>query len=566
MGGQPLLALSIAAFPEELPTEMLGEILAGADEVVRSAGAILAGGHTIRDEEPKYGLAVVGTVHPAGIWPKSGARPGDALFLTKPLGTGLVLQAQRDGRAPDGALEAAVVAMRTLNRDAAEALRPFAPSAVTDVTGFGLLGHSHEMASRSGVRIELDAAAVPALPYALELAEAGVRTGGDRRNREYAGPTRRERGCGCGGRARLRSPDGRRAPRLAAHGQGGSADGHVCGQGARAVQGRPRHRRLGCGVSVNSVDVGEDGRSVVKGVRARAVSARRFLQLATVAVFTLWVVVTSGAVVRLTASGLGCDNWPRCGDKPFPERGGHAAIEFGNRIVALVGIVLTLITWLAARRVAGLPRWVRNVALVTALGTIAQIPLGGVTVLLDLHPVAVMSHFLLALLVVAGAVVVAIEAWIHASGLARPAGPPWLRAFAAVGVAACAALVVTGTVATASGPHSGGQDIRRLGLGITDTVYVHVRATAVFGIGLLVVGVFLWRLRQELPGIARAAAVLLGVLLVQMTVGEVQYRNALPWWLVVIHVSLAATIWTLTVAIAYSLHRPAAPLVSADRR
>ena len=187
MGGQPLLALSIAAFPEELPTEMLGEILAGADEVVRSAGAILAGGHTIRDEEPKYGLAVVGTVHPAGIWPKSGARPGDALFLTKPLGTGLVLQAQRDGRAPDGALEAAVVAMRTLNRDAAEALRPFAPSAVTDVTGFGLLGHSHEMASRSGVRIELDAAAVPALPYALELAEAGVRTGGDRRNREYAG-------------------------------------------------------------------------------------------------------------------------------------------------------------------------------------------------------------------------------------------------------------------------------------------------------------------------------------------------------------------------------------------
>ena len=98
MGGVPLLALSITAFPEELPTEMLGEILAGADEVVRSAGAILAGGHTIRDDEPKYGLAVVGTVHPDGIWPKSGARPGDALFLTKPLGTGLVLQAQRDGR------------------------------------------------------------------------------------------------------------------------------------------------------------------------------------------------------------------------------------------------------------------------------------------------------------------------------------------------------------------------------------------------------------------------------------------------------------------------------------
>ena len=127
-------------------------------------------------------------MHPDGIWPKSGAQPGDALFLTKPLGTGLVLQAQRDGRAPAGSLEAAVAAMCTLNRDAADVLRPFGPHAVTDVTGFGLLGHAYEMASRSGVRIELEAAALPALPSALDLAEAGVRTGGDRRNRDYAGP------------------------------------------------------------------------------------------------------------------------------------------------------------------------------------------------------------------------------------------------------------------------------------------------------------------------------------------------------------------------------------------
>ena len=311
----------------------------------------------------------------------------------------------------------------------------------------------------------------------------------------------------------------------------------------------------------------EDARGATKSTRARReVSPRRFVQISTAAVFTLWVVVTSGAVVRLTASGLGCDNWPQCGDKPFPEKGGHAAIEFGNRMVALVGIALTVITWLAARRVVGLPNWVRTVALVTALGTVAQIPLGGITVLLDLHPVAVMSHFLLALLVLAGSVVVALEAWSHRSGLAPPAGPRWLRAVAVVGVAACAVLVVTGTVATASGPHSGGQDIPRLGLGVTDTVYVHVRATAVFGIGLLVVGLFLWRLRSELPGIARAGVVLLGVLLVQLAVGEIQYRNALPWWLVVIHVSLAATIWVLTVAVAYSLHRPAAPLVAPARR
>jgi selenide,water dikinase len=186
MGGTPLLALSIAAFPEELPPEMLRDLLGGADERVRAAGAILAGGHTIRDAEPKYGLAVVGTVHPDGIWPKAGARPGDALFLTKPLGTGIVLQAARDGNAPAGALDAAVASMVELNRDAAEALRPFAPNGVTDVTGFGLAGHAHEMASRSGVRVVVDTAALPALPGALELAEAGVTTGGDRRNREFA--------------------------------------------------------------------------------------------------------------------------------------------------------------------------------------------------------------------------------------------------------------------------------------------------------------------------------------------------------------------------------------------
>ena len=187
MGGRPLLALSVTAFPEELPVSVLGEVLAGAADATREAGAILAGGHTIRDDEPKYGLAVVGTVHPDGVWLKSGAQVGDVAFVTKPLGTGLILQAVREGRAPDGAFEAAVEAMSELNRDAADTLRSFSPNAVTDVTGFGLLGHAHETALRSGVRIVLDAGALPALPGALELAAAGVRTGGDRRNREYAG-------------------------------------------------------------------------------------------------------------------------------------------------------------------------------------------------------------------------------------------------------------------------------------------------------------------------------------------------------------------------------------------
>jgi selenide,water dikinase len=184
MGGAPLLALSIAAFPEELPTEVLGAVFAAAAEQVVAAGAILAGGHTIRDAEPKYGLAVVGTVHPQGIWPKSGARPGDALFLTKPLGTGLVLAGHGKELVSGTDFDAAVEWMTTLNADAASVLRPFTPNAVTDVTGFGLFGHAHEMAERSGVRIVLDE--LPALDAALDVARAGVRTGGDPRNREFA--------------------------------------------------------------------------------------------------------------------------------------------------------------------------------------------------------------------------------------------------------------------------------------------------------------------------------------------------------------------------------------------
>ena len=183
MGGVPLLALSVAALPEELPTEVVRAIFDGADRQVRAAGAILAGGHTIRDAEPKYGLAVVGTVSPDGIWPKSGARPGDALYLTKPLGTALVLGGAKRGL---GDIAEAVQWMRTLNRDAADVLRSFAPNAVTDVTGFGLAGHAHEMARRSEVRIVLAAERLPALDGALDAARAGVSTVGTRNNRDYA--------------------------------------------------------------------------------------------------------------------------------------------------------------------------------------------------------------------------------------------------------------------------------------------------------------------------------------------------------------------------------------------
>jgi len=305
---------------------------------------------------------------------------------------------------------------------------------------------------------------------------------------------------------------------------------------------------------------------VLARVREREVTSARFLRAATVSTCALLLVVTTGAVVRLTASGLGCDNWPRCGSTPFPEKGGHAFIEFGNRVIAFGSIVLTLIAWLAARRTRNVPPWVRRLALAVWLGTVAQIPLGGITVIFDLHPLLVMTHFLLALVVLAGAVVVALEAWAIHAGRGAAVGPPWWRWAALIGVPACLALVVTGAVASASGPHSGGQDIRRLGIGIVEAVYVHVRAVAVFGVGFLLVAGWLAAHRRELPRLTRLAGFLLAALVAQMVLGEVQYRSHLPWGLVLVHVMLAAVVWSTTVALVYSIWRPAAPMVKPPER
>jgi heme a synthase len=277
----------------------------------------------------------------------------------------------------------------------------------------------------------------------------------------------------------------------------------------------------------------------------------------------MFVVVTSGAFVRLTGSGLGCENWPRCGDKPYPETGYHAWVEFGNRMVALVGILLTLATWIGSRRVVGLSRWARFSALGAFLVAIAQIPMGGITIALELHPLAVMTHFLLGLAVLGLAAIVVIEAWSNVAGLGPAVGSLRLRRLISwVGLPVTAVLVVTGAVATASGPHPGAsEDVKRLGVAITETVYVHVRAAAVFGIGLLVVGWLLYRLRASSPGVFALWLVLLGVTVLQAILGEVQYRNALPWGLVLVHVFLAATIFVASLALAFVLWRPPAPLL-----
>lgn len=185
MGGRVLFALSIAAFPEELPREVLTEIFAGASSKVREAGGTLAGGHTIRDPEPKYGLAVIGAAHPERLLRKGGAQPGDVLVLTKPLGTGVLVSGSRQGRTSPADLAGAIDGMRRLNRAASEVLVEAGIRGATDVTGFGLLGHGLEMARASGTRFVFEAATLPALPGALELAAAGVETGGAAHNRRF---------------------------------------------------------------------------------------------------------------------------------------------------------------------------------------------------------------------------------------------------------------------------------------------------------------------------------------------------------------------------------------------
>ena len=185
MGGRVLFALSIAAFPEELPRDVLAAVFDGAASKIREAGGTLAGGHTIRDPEPKYGLAAIGVAHPDRLLRKGGARPGDTLLLTKRLGTGLLVSGSRGGRTKPADLAAAVDQMRALNRAAADVLVADGIRGGTDVTGFGLLGHGLEIARASGTQLIFEADALPALDGALELADAGIETGGAAHNRRY---------------------------------------------------------------------------------------------------------------------------------------------------------------------------------------------------------------------------------------------------------------------------------------------------------------------------------------------------------------------------------------------
>jgi cytochrome c oxidase assembly protein subunit 15 len=284
-------------------------------------------------------------------------------------------------------------------------------------------------------------------------------------------------------------------------------------------------------------------------VRRFAVSMRTFRRLALTSAVMLVVIVASGATVRMTGSGLGCEHWPGCqaGD-PFPKTGYHSYVEFSNRIVASVAIIATLATFLASLLAANVKRWTRWVAGLAFLGTLLQAPLGAITVYYKLNPWLVGSHFLLSIVVLTLGMLVALEAW-------NVRGEPvtaTVRGLALTAGLACGALILSGITATAAGPHSGGVKVPRV-WSFQPAVYVHVRATAVFAIAFALLVVLLgWRGSRHLRG----ALVVLGLLIAQMVVGEIQYRTHLPLGLVILHVTLSSIVWAATVVVVAGMWRP----------
>jgi selenide,water dikinase len=185
MGGEPKVCLNLVCFPSnKLPADDLNQIVAGAVSIITEAGAVLAGGHSVEDDEPKFGLSVVGVVHPGKFWTNTGARPGDLLVLTKPLGSGVLFNANLKKWVSKAALNTCVEVLATLNRDAARAMKEFDIHAATDVTGFGLAGHAMEMARGSGTTLEIDVARLPVMDEALDMYQRGMSTGVNSANRK----------------------------------------------------------------------------------------------------------------------------------------------------------------------------------------------------------------------------------------------------------------------------------------------------------------------------------------------------------------------------------------------
>ena len=280
-----------------------------------------------------------------------------------------------------------------------------------------------------------------------------------------------------------------------------------------------------------------------------------FRRVAWWAVGCLVVIVGTGTTVRMTGSGLGCPHWPTCNATHALPKGYHSDIEFSNRVVSAITVFSTLVLALAAWRTRGLLRSGRWLATAVFAGTLAQAPLGAITVYYDLNPYLVITHLLLSLTVLGLGVLTLASAYDGG-----PALPGIARLGGAVLLLAVAVLVVTGTLSTASGRFpgsSGTQVVERIWM-FHSAVWLHVRAVAAFGIVFLVLAGWAWLKRREWPWLLRACAALLAILLVQMGIGEWQYRHygTIAWWIVVVHVVVAAVLFGWTVGLVARLWRP----------
>jgi cytochrome c oxidase assembly protein subunit 15 len=300
--------------------------------------------------------------------------------------------------------------------------------------------------------------------------------------------------------------------------------------------------------------------------RALTLSPARLLPLVVAELVTLWLIVVTGAAVRLTDSGLGCRHWPGCeAGHPLPAKSGHAFIEFGNRLFGALTIAATLLAWLAARRTPALTRRHVQLALAIFVGTLLQAPIGLLAVASDLRWPIVMVHLLLSVALLGGATLLALEVRALQVGRTEPLVPLELRRLGLVFVSACFVLIVSGSIATAAGPHSGGGDtdkIDRLGR-LDPFVYAHGAVVGVFLIAFLFSLGYLAARRDRAHRLFLLGAGVFVVLLAQMGLGELQWRTHLPWGLVLVHVFLAATVWVGTVALATLFWRPNVDL--ADR-
>ena len=288
--------------------------------------------------------------------------------------------------------------------------------------------------------------------------------------------------------------------------------------------------------------------------RALALTPNAFRAAARVSVGALVVIVATGATVRLTGSGLGCHHWPGCQPNEFlPARGYHSDVEFSNRVVASLTVLATLVLGVASLLTRGLTRSVKTRAWLVFAGTLAQAPLGAITVYYDLNPYLVITHLLLSLVVLGLGVAVA------AAGDAPPL-PDRARLAGALLLAATAFLVVTGTLATASGRFpgsSGDKHVRRIGA-FDPAVALHVKAVATFGACFLLLAAWAWLHRARYPWLVRGCAGLLVILAAQMAIGETQYRRygSIPWAVVLLHVAVAASLFAWAVGLVTRVWRP----------